>query len=675
MIDFAAIRRLIDWANAYDPSLLQSEDDVETKFVTPFFQLLGYPEDCRRGKYPVNTYQSGRPGRKQEVDQIYFSVSEADKQNADTALVLVEAKKQGRSLEDAIFQAEHYGEQIKPLFLVVTDGHYLKILRRHPHHSDEIVFNNPVQQLRNRDEMTKVYNQLQFETVKKVKEQAIDDLTHAQYVTIMRLLDRHSDIQAELAKGDFEPSTNQDGRQLTVVKPKVAITCELPIVFEEGNCNIMFSNILLRGLICHLSHTEILADLMIGLGTPPGWGTRSFLRKTEQNTFDAHLGQTSVLLSKDEAEELCDAVDEVCREYKNILIETTNALETWDFQPVSMENERGFELLSVEQWLWNLMKRFAHEFDYDNGNSDWHIFDSHSWGIRVSQKDGPDHVVILPRFGNIFSPSTQVDLIYIDCITYLHLYRNTPITSIFQDVGPHGIWTARYTKKWIEQRFIPKVLSYYSVSKPSKGGTNTGFSIIRRFPLFKPSQKQLLTVLQGAIQDYSTKEDIPLAEINEPCQFSFYLHQIQSLAHYYHSYGTYNIPALLLRPYYAAFTELARCADPMEVDLHYLRENLGAVRVRTEQADEDDNLPRLSTYSDMMSFLEIQVARISKADYENCKVVDYLSCAFITIAEQGTFHIQQSQINTAKEALYPLLEQCRFFQHFIDPIIFPHLGY
>ncbi len=83
MTDHAQIEHFIDWANTFDPSLLQSEDDVETKFVLPFFQHLGYLEEYRRGKYPVDYYQPGKPGRKPEIDQIYFSTPEPNKQNAN----------------------------------------------------------------------------------------------------------------------------------------------------------------------------------------------------------------------------------------------------------------------------------------------------------------------------------------------------------------------------------------------------------------------------------------------------------------------------------------------------------------------------------------------------------------------------------------------------------------
>src|SRR5258708_7753202 len=669
MTDHAQVEHLIEWVNTFDPSLLQNEDDVETKFVLPFFQCLGYPEGHRRGKYPVKEYQPGKRGRKSEVDHLYFSVPEPDKQNADTALVLVEAKKtQVLNLEEVVTQAEHYGDRMKPLFLVVTNGQRLKVLKRHRHRGDEVVFDISIHELRDRNTARAVYNQLQFETVKRSKEQTKDP-SHARYVEIMQTLDRYPDIQAQLAKGDFELSTTQEGRRLVVVKPKVAITCELPVAFEEGSCHIEFSSIMLRGLTCHLSHSEILTELFIGLGTPPGWETRPFLHITEQGTFEAHLGQTTVILSEDEANELCNAVDVICQRYKTVLIETTNTLETWDFRPVSME-EKGFELLSVEQWLWDLMKQFSREFDYDNGNSDWHIFDSHHvWAIRVARKGCHDHVIIWPKFEDDFFPSNDVHLLYVDSITYLRLYPDAPDESIFKDVGPHGVWTATYTKEWIEQQFIPKVLSYYPISRSLKRTGRIRQVASKVFPFLAPSQEQLDTIIQKAVSDYSAKENIPLADINEPKQFSPYLYQIQSWCHHYHFYGIDNVPALLLRSYYAAFTELAKSADSTSVDINYIQKNLKGVKRRTERNEDTDRQSNLSTYNDMMNFLDRQVARIHEVDYENHEVVDFLSCAFITIIEGEMIYLQQKQINIAKEALYPLWEQCRFDHHFIEPII------
>jgi Type I restriction enzyme R protein N terminus (HSDR_N) len=233
------VERLMAWASTIDLSSLRNEDDVETKIILPFFKLLGYPETHRRGKFPIDDYQSRRAGRKSEADQVYFSTADQDEQNADTALLLIEAKKTlVHSLEGAIGQAKYYGNILKSPFLVITNGRQIIVLKRHQHHNEEVIAEIAIDKLRDQATANTIYDQLQFETVKKLKEQLVDPLKHAQYVELMQILDRHPDIQEHLAKGDFEPSSVRDGRLLRVVKPRVAITCELPIAFAEGNCTI-----------------------------------------------------------------------------------------------------------------------------------------------------------------------------------------------------------------------------------------------------------------------------------------------------------------------------------------------------------------------------------------------------------------------------------------------------
>ena len=49
MTNHIQVEHLVDWASNFDPSLLQSEDDVETKFILPFFQCkirLSSRQDC-----------------------------------------------------------------------------------------------------------------------------------------------------------------------------------------------------------------------------------------------------------------------------------------------------------------------------------------------------------------------------------------------------------------------------------------------------------------------------------------------------------------------------------------------------------------------------------------------------------------------------------------------------
>ncbi|WP_229485289.1 hypothetical protein [Nostoc favosum] len=55
-------------------------------------------------------------------------------------------------------------------------------------------------------------------------------------------------MQDVLEKCDFEPCTTREGYRLVVVRKKVAIACNLPKAFGEGNCEIEFSSLILKGL-------------------------------------------------------------------------------------------------------------------------------------------------------------------------------------------------------------------------------------------------------------------------------------------------------------------------------------------------------------------------------------------------------------------------------------------
>ena len=347
------INALISWINSFDSSHLKNEDDVETKFVLPLFRKLNYPDECRHGKYPIDDYKSekGKIGRKNEIDQIYFSVSDPENQNEDTSLIIVEAKNpQVPNLEDASKQAIYYGNHMYIVFLVITNGHRLKILKRHDYRA-EIVFDIHVNELRDKSTASRIYNQLQFERVKHLKEHGTDPLAHA-------------------------------------------------------------------------------------------------------------------------------------------------------------------------------------------------------------------------------------------------------------------------------------------------------LSII----------------------DYHEEKDIPLSNVSKPKQLAEYLHEIQS---YLLHYGAENVPALHLRPYYTALTKIARTVDPEITQLNYLQEKLGAVQLRLKKRQGTSRHQDLTTYSNILKYLEQQVKRIYEVDYEYHIISELISRSFIDIIETKISVFQQEQLNAAKKALQPLWEDYRFHYHFIEPINLP----
>jgi hypothetical protein len=248
-----------------------------------------------------------------------------------------------------------------------------------------------------------------------------------------------------------------------------------------------------------------------------------------------------------------------------------------------------------------------------------------------------------------------------------------PQASLFQNVGPQGVWTATYTKEWIVDRFIPQVLMHFielaSSKQHSKKGKLEKFASMLFSPdkrSLKPSEKKLRAIIRQSVCDYHVKKDTPLLNVSKPEELAEYLHQIQS---YLVDYEAKNVPASLLRTYYAAFTDLARTANQDIDNLGYLQEKLSAARrFQTKGPKTLRRYQDLSTYSNILKYLEQQVKRIHKVDFEDHTVAELLSRVFIHIIEMKISHLQQAQLNTAKDALLPLWEECRFHFHFIEPL-------
>ena len=303
---------------------------------------------------------------------------------------------------------------------------------------------------------------------------------------------------------------------------------------------------MLRGLTCHLSHSEILEDLLIGLETSPEWMTRRFLVRTKQGSFSAHLGKTTVILTDREARELCEAVDVVGQQYKDRLIEFANILETWEYlSTITYEGIKGCHLLSVEKWLWDLMKEFSFKYDFRKGSSEWHIFDSRLTVVRLTHRDDPDyHAMLWPRVNATVMPNSTIDNIYSDCITELTEYDNNEIdgNALFDNVGPRGFWTATYTHTWMVQQFIPKVLTYYLGSLPHfqeiKKHMFGNLPLKVQDMLRKGTQlttEQMNILRREAVNDWRDNRYVLLSDITEPKQLDYYVGMIQSL---FHSYGS-----------------------------------------------------------------------------------------------------------------------------------------
>lgn len=656
-----SFERFFTWLQTFDPHSLINEAEVKTEFVTPFFAHLGYPDGCRRHEYALTVYEPGKRTKNAYIDLVYFSTAETNEQTADTSLVIVEAKRPGETnLESALDQARFYGYYLAPIFLVITDAHWLRIVKRHCYRGEELLFDLPLDALHARQTAYQLYHDLQFDAVKNIKAHLADEVTHTLYIDLMHALSDHPNLRTELTTRDFHPSQTQKGRNFTVVEPKASVICKLPVAFGEGECHIRFSNLLLRGLTCHLTHRQILTELLPGLGTEPDWGTRHFLRSTENDNFEAHLGDTMVLLSAQEVKDLCHCVNTIGSAYKAAMVRAEDLLETWNYRPVALPDYRahGFHLCSVAPWLWKLLHRFAHEHDRLKEVSSWHVFDASHTYLRVIHDYMREATCIYPKYD---FDAEMVDLIY--CIgddESLAYDERMSGRSWQQAVGPHGRWTAQYTETWLLKQFIPYVIAYYE----------------------EKEELDPIGVLHWRLSA-SSETPLPLEQVSHPKELALSIHSIQSWL--YSCRGGRRLASFPLRRYYTALTELVRrCVFPHLADglLEYCHNQLLAIEFilqdeqtkgqQTAELAGRDELLRArgrntlqQTAEALFSKLAEHVRRISAVDHENPRVADYLSCVFIALLEVGNIRCEQEQLNEAKEAVLPLLELSRFEKRYV----------
>ena len=686
--------QLVEWLKEFKSQWLQNEDEVETKFVIPLFQKLGYPDKFYRGKYPTEVYSPGKRGRKPESDRVYFSVGDPELQDRKTSLIVIEAKEPKiTKLNEAIRQAEYYETHLKPVFLVATNGHNLIIIKPHRHTESEIIFNLNIKDLSSEIETAKkFYDRLNFEVVHRFKrkyQEVADALPYEKYILLDKSLRNYPELLAILEQDEPEPEIIKISEsRFRIVKPKVSIECELPILLKEGFCEIQFHNILRRGLKIRVDHRDILGKFMIGLGTSPDWGTRSFIKKVSEDAFEVVLGESSTTLSRMEVEDLCSCIDEICQKYKAVILKIETLLEAGKYRPVEVYSIPGFHLLSVQQWFWDLMKKFSEEQYRSNDESEWDMFDWNSRAIRIG-KSHHISALLYPVHSDSDSSNNllggYVDIVYaLNNIPSPSRFSSLDKTSWQDDVGPKGIWKIDYTKNWIVEKLIPKVEDYYSEE------------FEKHYWQFSQNDEQ------GSYKPYiydrtCIDRRISLEEANEPKDLAPYLRDVQSWIGIYDC----NLNASILRPYYKAFVELCKRADFSTAHIDYLIEKLDVGLHQTEQKCKLDLVRQLNKgciseafMADLMSRSVASQAklnaakqaliplwqqdyvfeawnqhleRIDKAQYESSCKADLMSRSFMAVVEDCEIPCSQAQLNAAKQALIPLWQQSQFEERYVDP--------
>lgn len=98
----------------------ESEREVETYFIAPLLEKLGYDYDDIVIDYPIQAMKGSRKERPKHADFVLFNGSG---RNINDVLLIIEAKSSDKDIASyAIGQAKYYARELLPTRYIVTNG-------------------------------------------------------------------------------------------------------------------------------------------------------------------------------------------------------------------------------------------------------------------------------------------------------------------------------------------------------------------------------------------------------------------------------------------------------------------------------------------------------------------------------------------------------------------------
>ncbi|MFC9709279.1 hypothetical protein ACFTRD_14130 [Paenibacillus sp. NPDC056933] len=226
----------------------------------------------------------------------------------------------------------------------------------------------------------------------------------------------------------------------------------------KGNCMITFSNLRLRDCMITLSHSQIMEQLFEGAHTDLNNKLRSFIIYSEEIDPDIYyvtLVNIRLPLEKDEVIQMLEIIDDF---YDLYMEECKKFYEVFrrDFFINGDKKKNDIRLFKIKKDLWYLIREFSRKFDYENGNSDWHIFDAHGSILKVYDQTAGDFRVF------IFPQSEQVEyFVYNEDEVWLVWTDDYFINSSLESFKTNHHWGPFFTYQWLINELIPQVMYWH----------------------------------------------------------------------------------------------------------------------------------------------------------------------------------------------------------------------
>lgn len=236
----------------------------------------------------------------------------------------------------------------------------------------------------------------------------------------------------------------------------VELTAYLPLYPNiQGSCLITFNTLRLRDCMITLNHEQILNRLFEGIKTDLESGMRKFIIQNfynDKKDYFVDLGNVRIPLKRDEVVQFLDIIDDFYDIYIESVKEIYQVFDWSNFHRID-RNKNNLTLCKISKKLWFEIGEFCRKFDYQNGNTEWHIFDATGSMIKILDKETQNfRAFIFPMIEeskyNIYS-TEDVSIIWTDEYFWdkkIEYYKE------------NEYWSPMVTYKWLIKNLIPKVI-------------------------------------------------------------------------------------------------------------------------------------------------------------------------------------------------------------------------
>ena len=159
MIDREKLSEII---TEYKESIIQSEEEVRSKFLTKLIEVLGYHSSLRAENFPVHSFQGEKPLNTTFADYALFSdkhfaeYSDSTKEHRNWvfnhSLLICEAKKPGKLPKDDV-QAQFYSAWTRAPAYFICDGKRIRAYYFRSIRADKKIIDCDIEDLSNQDKL------------------------------------------------------------------------------------------------------------------------------------------------------------------------------------------------------------------------------------------------------------------------------------------------------------------------------------------------------------------------------------------------------------------------------------------------------------------------------------------------------------------------------------------